>query len=239
MLLGLLFLLFCLMVGAVVLTAASANAGRTERNRQVQQNYLAVQSAANLIMDDMADMDFQGVFVHRHYTRYDTWTDSSGSSHVEITRWIERDRQAELAGTAFGDLLEDYCQKLFLSAPALDAYREKPEVPPATLSAVLTLAGPEGGDEYGLPAVEVTLSIGAPGGGAGAAYSDEGYTVTVTLALAEPAPEGDHAMTLVFHPVVATVEDSAFTPGNPEIDTTTITTSVAWERAVVTKGEPS
>ena len=46
LLIALLFFLVAMTVGAVVLTAASANAGRIQNNRQEQQNYLAVASAA-------------------------------------------------------------------------------------------------------------------------------------------------------------------------------------------------
>ena len=53
MLIALLFFLVAMTVGAVVLTAASANAGRVKRNRQEQQNYLAVASAAGLLREDI------------------------------------------------------------------------------------------------------------------------------------------------------------------------------------------
>ena len=54
MLIALLFFLVTMMVGAVVLTAASTNAGRVTRNRQEQQKYLAVASAAELVKEDIA-----------------------------------------------------------------------------------------------------------------------------------------------------------------------------------------
>ena len=53
LLIALLFFLVAMTVGAVVLTAASANAGRIQKNRQEQQNYLAVDSAAELVKEDI------------------------------------------------------------------------------------------------------------------------------------------------------------------------------------------
>lgn len=52
LLIALLFFLVAMTVGTVVLTAASANAGRVQKNRQEQQNYLAVASAAELVKED-------------------------------------------------------------------------------------------------------------------------------------------------------------------------------------------
>ena len=52
LLIALLFFLVAMTVGAVVLTAASANAGRVQKSRQEQQNYLAVASAAELVKED-------------------------------------------------------------------------------------------------------------------------------------------------------------------------------------------
>lgn len=55
---GLVFFLICLTVGAVVLTAATANAGRVTRIEGEQQAYLAVRSAAHLLRDEIADTAF-------------------------------------------------------------------------------------------------------------------------------------------------------------------------------------
>lgn len=50
---ALIFFLVCLTVGAVVLTAATANAGRITRNQKEQQAYFAVRSAAELLRDEL------------------------------------------------------------------------------------------------------------------------------------------------------------------------------------------
>ncbi len=50
---ALLFFLVCLMVGAVILTAATANAGRLTHLRSDQEDYFLISSAARLIRDDI------------------------------------------------------------------------------------------------------------------------------------------------------------------------------------------
>lgn len=69
MLLALLFLIFSVTVGAVVLTAASASAGRIARNRQEQQNYLAVASAAQLLQTDLEALTLTGSYLQKDFER--------------------------------------------------------------------------------------------------------------------------------------------------------------------------
>ena len=52
--LALIFFLVCLMVGGVVLTAASANAGRFSHLRADEQDYFLLSSAASLLHDDLS-----------------------------------------------------------------------------------------------------------------------------------------------------------------------------------------
>lgn len=242
MLLGLLFLLFCLTVGAVVLTAASVSAGRTARNRQVQQNYLAVQSAANLLMDDMEDMEFTGKFILRVETTYHSgWTDAEGNYHSPPPPTVVKSNahDKELKKTEFHTILEDYCYKLFLSSDFLDAFRvDNAASVPDAVTSTLTVAEQEGvpGESPGLPAVTLEVTLGTPAAAGTAEYSDEGYTITIQAHLSEPAPEGDHGITLVLTPEVNTSTDQSSVGGNPVIETTTVTSTVTWKAAVATKG---
>lgn len=57
-LIALVFFLLCLMVGAVILTAATASAGQLRTQRQAQQDYLAVSSAARLLQDLLSEKNF-------------------------------------------------------------------------------------------------------------------------------------------------------------------------------------
>lgn len=66
---ALVFFLVCLTVGAVVLTAATANAGRVTRIQKEQQAYFAVRSAAELLRDELAGESFTA--------KQDVWDSSS------------------------------------------------------------------------------------------------------------------------------------------------------------------
>jgi len=55
---GLMFLLVCLMVGAVVLAAATAAAGKLAELRETEQNYLNVASAAQMVRDKICEMTY-------------------------------------------------------------------------------------------------------------------------------------------------------------------------------------
>ena len=108
LLIALLFFLVAMTVGAVVLTAASANAGRIQKNRQEQQNYLAVASAAELVKEDIAGRP--GTAFTASYqkvvTEYsETWTDAEGKSHTRY--WTETYyREGTAPSVGNGKLLE-------------------------------------------------------------------------------------------------------------------------------------
>lgn len=53
---AMLFFLICILVASVIITAATVNAGRTEKQRDEQQVYLAVSSAATLLQDDFKNL---------------------------------------------------------------------------------------------------------------------------------------------------------------------------------------
>lgn len=56
---ALVFFLLCLTVGSIVLTAATASAGRMKEQRRRQQDYLTVSSAAELLRDQMAGLTYE------------------------------------------------------------------------------------------------------------------------------------------------------------------------------------
>jgi len=55
---GLIFLMVCLMVGIVVLTAATAAAGKLTEQRKREQDYLTVASAAWLVRDEICKLTY-------------------------------------------------------------------------------------------------------------------------------------------------------------------------------------
>ena len=59
---ALVYFLLCLTVGAVIMTAATASAGRINRVTDEQQAYFAVRSAAELLRDDLAGKRFEATY---------------------------------------------------------------------------------------------------------------------------------------------------------------------------------
>ena len=233
LLIALLFFLVAMTVGAVVLTAASANAGRIQKNRQEQQNYLAVASAAELVKEDIAGRP--GTAFTASYqkvvTEYsETWTDAEGKSHTRYrTETYYREGTAPSVGN--GKLLEaarSDLGKLYYSViwnPEIwgnwsGSVPEK--VPPERIQYSLKLSGDAGA---GLPEVTGTLTVIKEEADA---KNRSRYTVLVTL----QDEDGKNPMTLTFP---AEVKRATSTQGgNPTI--TTYTTTVTWSDPQVTRG---
>ncbi len=60
---GLIFLLVCMMVGSVALTASTAASGKLAKQRENEQNYLTVASAARLLRDRIGALRYKQVTV--------------------------------------------------------------------------------------------------------------------------------------------------------------------------------
>lgn len=81
---ALIFFLLCLTVGAVVLTAATANVGRVTRIQNQQQAYFAVRSAAELLRDEIQGKHFSA--------QHERWKGSDYSSNPEGVKPASYDR---------------------------------------------------------------------------------------------------------------------------------------------------
>ena len=64
LLLALLFLLICAMVGASILMAAAANAGKHRSNLDEHQTYLALSSAVSLLCDELNAAEYRGQYLY-------------------------------------------------------------------------------------------------------------------------------------------------------------------------------
>lgn len=236
MLIALLFFLTAMTVGAVVLASASANAGRGRENRQDQQSYLAVASAAELVKEDIAGRP--GTAFTASYqkvvTEYsETWTDAEGNSHTRY--WTKTDyREGTAPNVENGKLLEaaeSDLGKLYYSViwnPEIEGNwsGSVPEsVPPESMQYSLKFSGDAG---TGLPEVTGTLTVVKEEADA---KNRSRYTVFVTLEDAD----GKNPMTLTF-PAEAKRATST-QGGNPTI--TTYTTTVTWDDPQVTRGAES
>lgn len=65
---ALVFFLLCAMVGTVVLSAASASAGNTARERQLYRQTQALISAADLLSQDISQMTYSGGYTRKEVT---------------------------------------------------------------------------------------------------------------------------------------------------------------------------
>lgn len=224
MLLALLFLLFSVTVGAVVLTAAYSSAGRIARNRQEQQNYLAVASAAQLLQADLASMSLSGSFLQQDFEQIDVYETPNPDDPDNPTTWTETTTWTEyrpggvvLTGSALlAQVVQDLETLYYSTVPQLQGK------PPEDMTYPLAFDAPD------LPAVTGTLTVDGDNAG-------NRYTITAVL---KTAPDSSYATTLVFCPQVSPtlVEGIAHTEGNPSCTTTRYTASVTWDPAVLTKG---
>lgn len=227
MLIALLFFLVAMTVGAVVLTAASANAGRVTRNRQEQQNYLAVASAAELVKEDIAGAP--GAAFTASYdkvvTEYsETWTDDEGNSHTSYkTVTTYQTKEPKIEESRLLPEMRNLLKSIYFTTVPAETGLRKDWVPGADVKRKLSFDAVVAGKE--LPDVTGTITV----------VKDETdaknrgrYTLLMTLADAE----GKNAMTMIFPAKVKKAISSQ--GGNPVI--TTYTTTVTWEAPVIMKG---
>ena len=227
MLLALLFLFFCLTVGAVVLTAASVSAGRTARDRASQQAYLAVESAAGLLREDLSALTFTGSYTET-WVETVTLVDPDGErpSYETATETTYARGAASLSGSALlagkaADFFAVYC------AAVPDLNTRVPQAPAYQL--VFTADG--------LPDVTADLTV-APS--ADPSQGRAAYTVTAVLRAAGDSP---HTLTMVFPPQVSAQRAAPGDASVVETDTQTVTTrettysqTVTWDSPAITKG---
>lgn len=248
LLIALLFFLVAMTVGAVVLTAASANAGRIQKNRQEQQNYLAVASAAGLLREDITGdpcLTFIGSY-RRIDTEIVTYHESKDEETGEVTTWTTTEHKTEYkkdtndAGDRLSDSdgtgLDENSKLLTNKIVSLDDtyYATVPELhcaaPTQNLEEALVF---EKNDELAIPAVEGKLTIQTVG--------NERYTIRVQLN-SQRDGVSSNAMTMVFAPKVSgpetTVSTRSWSEGNSHYTevTRTYRTTVTWKEPVITKG---
>ena len=248
MLIALLFFLVAMTVGAVVLTAASANAGRVKRNRQEQQNYLAVASAAGLLREDITGdpcLTFIGSY-RRIDTEIVTYHESKDEETGEVTTWTTTEHKTEYKKDADdesaplsnsdGTGLDENSKLLTNGIVSLDDtyYATVPELlcaaPTQNLEKDLEF---KENDELDIPAVEGKLTIQTAG--------NERYTIRVQLN-SQRDGVSSNAMTMVFAPKVSgpevAVSTKSWNAGDSHYTevTTTYKTTVTWDKPVIRKG---
>lgn len=229
MIVALVFFMVCAVVGGIVLTASSVSAGKTARDKQSQRSYLAVASAARLVMDDFADLRFNGAYSYVEQT-VTTVNSSDVDGEAQTSTAVTSSSHYTDGGTATG--FAGTGKLLPVSGIDLSAlyYGSLPEeirasMPvriPTQQTCELSFAG---NDELSIPAVTGLVTIGTD------------YAMTVVLQDAQ----GESRLCLSYTPSVSKPELSAVTALSEsgstatETVTTTYTTIVTWGSPIVSR----
>lgn len=237
MLIALMFFLVTMTVGAVVLTAASSNAGRVERNRKEQQNYLSAASAVDLVREDISGApggSFTGSYKKTvvetyHPAKYDAEGNKISNAYTTRDTSFAKEAPKVENSRLLPDLVSALDAIYDTTVPAETGLRKAWDVTKDTeLELEITAAD--------MPVVKGNLIVTPNDSASG----QQRYGLTVTLGLA-PEQEGDasaYSDTLSFYPKVTSRVES----DSPQINgykTTYIThyiTTVTWEAPVITKG---
>ncbi len=79
MVIALLFFIVCMLVSAVIVSAAGMNASRIEKRYDEQKAYLAASSAAQLLRENLAGMTFKAEKTDKEYTCTGSHSDKDGT----------------------------------------------------------------------------------------------------------------------------------------------------------------
>lgn len=102
-LMALLLILLAMAVGAAILTAAVSAAHHMKSDREAQQNYLTVSSAAELIRDSIAGDSYERIMTETH-TAY---TDAEGHTTHEVTYSTDVNYPTGIMGAWLSACIED------------------------------------------------------------------------------------------------------------------------------------
>jgi len=219
MVIALLFLLLSLVLGGIILSAASANQGRLMDIRTQQQDYLTLSSAAKLMQSAMKGLTFSG----GEQTISDSGTGTTSKNYLAPTI-----SSANVAS----QLVQGIAQQVLQSQPVLGC----------TAGAMpndvqLTLEAPGFDDVTAMLSIDsrynltVVLSLSD--------NSSRSYPLTLTV----PATVEDNTATTVtaYERSYTSTEDVDGTPTEVtytvtyHITTTTRTVTVSWDEGIITK----
>lgn len=240
MLIALLFFLVAMMVGAVVLTAAFTNAGRVTRNRQEQQKYLAVASAAELVKEDIFSApggSFTGGY--RKIVTETVYTHSSTDPVTgEVTTWTtteyDTDYQEETPITdnsLFLPEIKDLLNTIYFTTVPEGTGLRKAWTPTTDVDVELDFGAAD------MPTVVGSLKVSPDNN---STTGQRRYALTAVLGV-KPEQEGDpssYVSTMEFAPSVTerVQADEPVAVGNITTYITHYITTVTWGTPVITKG---
>jgi len=214
--LALVFLLFCLMVGAVVLTAAASNVGRIRHQKDSQQDYLTVSSAARLLREELEGLT---------YTTGERRIVDEGPEGGTTNERFHSDLPA--ADTLAG-LVRNLAEQVFRTQTDYVPHEGNlPEDVPLTVAAA------------GFDGVSVILSIDA---GYNLAFicrlTDDSNSYPMTLSM--PVQVNDQTVTTSYEDSYTEWEEVEGVPTEVTytytVTTTTRTVAVIWSGGVISKG---
>lgn len=211
LLLALLFLLLCLTVGAVILTAASANVGRYTHERTQQQAYLTASSAANLIRQRLSGLEFSAG--EQEVTDEGSVADSLLPSHFSST-------------DAFPGIVNNMARQVFLDQTIyLPPSGALPVAVPLTIT-------PDEAELEGVYAqismddhYNLTISFSLSG------------SLPCPLVLTLPADVEDHTVSEVTTYETTEDVDGVPTQVTHSMTTATRTVTVTWSGGIIVKGD--
>ena len=225
MLIALIYLLTALMVGTVVLTAASSNVGRITHNRQDQREYYAVESAMELVRSDLKN----NVFTASYSRIEEKWTtsreigkDKDGNPIYEPVENYKddgytKDPEVEMKSKLLNQKLTDF-RKLFFSKASELTVRE---AAPNNMVYGLSFAASEG-----MPETVGTLTVNAD------------YTITVVLYAKDSM---SNPVTMTYRPISGNTEETVSVQNwtderGVSITKTIHSTTIKWGEPSIMKG---
>jgi len=231
LIIALLFFMVCIMVASAIMTAAVANMGRIDKQRDEEQIYLAVFSAVRMLQDDFSDMTpckAQKTDIEYTCNYNDEHPDIAGA-------WDCTDQDGNDTGSA-GAILADYVNKAVIyvlrynQAPDMKTFTITPDAPELSLIPVT---------------VEMTMSKDYILKFALSAESASGSSYAVTLSIAGNASASSsvdsgafcHHLEQSATPVLVNGEWVYPTIDNTyAINRTTYSTTVEWSPGTISKG---
>lgn len=127
--LALLFFLLCACVGTMVVTAASANVGKTAQMREEEQRYQAVKAAANAMAQLMEESPYTAVYTEyykKETIKYDAPNGATGTRVEETTAAIKASilNSSFPSGSKMTGLLENSVRNIYLKNTKLSNSKE-------------------------------------------------------------------------------------------------------------------
>ncbi len=221
MAIALVFFLLCVMVGVVVLSAATVSAGNTARERQLYRETLALTSAAQLLSDDIQSMTFTGVQIETEKVTTTVFPEDENEKTKVERKTITTPGEPKIEGsdlfkvTANGDSYSDSLDLYLCYAAIQGGMPNKQAAKQIEFGAV---------PDQNIPAVTGSVRVEAD------------YTITVVLEC------GDNSLTMSFPPrtSVKTEIGEPTTVTGDNTSTVTIqkthSTIVKWERPLMWEG---